>query len=1251
MQAPRVERRTMKLQAPNVVSRCLLAFILAFGLCLPTTGIASATNADSQPANTTAADSAVDPSLIGSPNGPTAEDIAAWEADGTLEERIAFQESLGNDQVSSTLIEQAKSRTSGTRLRSSGSGDNLPANDSNKVSMNTVGEAHVIALYVDFPVIDENGEQSGTLGFKEDDTLEALQNLIGAPLSVSNANTESDDSVSLESTINPNADFAPYDSLHAYYQRSSYGKLSISGTAFSYTAQHPRSYYSDENINELFAEALTALDDESKENVDFGNYDANNDSVIDTVYLHFAGESSGWGSTWWSNRNYYYGEEVAFDGKKIGSIITLHLPSNTEDGLRTAIHETGHALGLPDYYSYNSSYVDKDPSYRTGILTFDMMNNNIGDHNAYSKWLLGWIDESKIVRIVANESGITVKRGTGSAETISPNAEGESSIEEALDLLASSDMADCGGFIAISNDEDLLESTGLFSNFYLLEYNGFTGNQIVRYQTGYDETGNPITEPIPTGFRLFRMQAELNEEGTSFVHMNKTDDVHNQFIELVDHDGSAQHTEYSGLAGGTGRAPYECMMTAGDAVTPQGYPSTNFNENVNIGFTGLTIEALECGESQGKVRVSWSAEHKPNISADALTFQMSEPRDVQSTDVIDLVGSIPLVKPSEIGSFPYAETPYVKVGDKFTPFYLDITQDNVVTVSYSMPPELFTPGEEVEIVFPAGSFYIGKDDSGADVLSDEIRVSLTVGNVAEFDYAGTYENAASDCQTISNAVTCEDGSTYFAIRDGSDISLCEVDAADPTKVASRVIEGVNSPNASMLKLVLLEDGLCLITQVWDSATYDSYWIAHWLDLATTRATAEAVLYSPNPESLSAVGNALVAAYVTEDYYYQRYYMLQMYKPSGESSGTSDVQVSTWHIGPAQGVFTVAGAREQLAFTGFTPYDEGRRAYVVDLATLVGTIPQNEYAKPIGFYDLPTTANLDASAHTGLAALAHDGNAYLGVEYKEPEAAGSPDTSESQTTDASSFTGISDSSESIPAWRGETSLEAYLVRFDQNGSPAESNCFGTFPMRGASFDAITINSSGIPAVEVILDPDTGSNRRTFFFADGLTSASSMLSNAYTANGVWLSSGSWLEIGFFNGRVYTETTPGGEGGAVGSPDLSDDGIGGGIDGEEPGEGVGSDEGIGSSGSSYPVRYLVCSFPGDDGAGGETDNEGGNAGGGEPGSPIPGEGPSSDALANDSSLSKTGDPVAIIAIVCLTLAAAAAMMAIVAVRKRKA
>ena len=67
------------------------------------------------------------------------------------------------------------------------------------------------------------------------------------------------------------------------------------------------------------------------------------------------------------------------------------------------IHETGHALGLPDLYDY-----DTNPP-RGGVGHLDMMDSNWGDHNCFSKWLLDWITPIVIScntgEVILNASG------------------------------------------------------------------------------------------------------------------------------------------------------------------------------------------------------------------------------------------------------------------------------------------------------------------------------------------------------------------------------------------------------------------------------------------------------------------------------------------------------------------------------------------------------------------------------------------------------------------------------------------------------------------------------------------------------------------------------------------------------------------------------------------------------------------------------------------------------------------------------
>ena len=68
------------------------------------------------------------------------------------------------------------------------------------------------------------------------------------------------------------------------------------------------------------------------------------------------------------------------------SIDMMHLSSNKVDA-HTYIHETGHLLGLEDYYdTFSTSILSKV----SPLGRMDMMDCSLGDQNAFSKMLLGW---------------------------------------------------------------------------------------------------------------------------------------------------------------------------------------------------------------------------------------------------------------------------------------------------------------------------------------------------------------------------------------------------------------------------------------------------------------------------------------------------------------------------------------------------------------------------------------------------------------------------------------------------------------------------------------------------------------------------------------------------------------------------------------------------------------------------------------------------------------------------------------------
>lgn len=91
---------------------------------------------------------------------------------------------------------------------------------------------------------------------------------------------------------------------------------------------------------------------------------------IDGICINFAGMNEGRDSIWWSHVAWYQGlskgqdetetqENDSWDGVKAANYMLFHTQIDAESGTvniadneghRTLIHETGHMLGLDDYY-------------------------------------------------------------------------------------------------------------------------------------------------------------------------------------------------------------------------------------------------------------------------------------------------------------------------------------------------------------------------------------------------------------------------------------------------------------------------------------------------------------------------------------------------------------------------------------------------------------------------------------------------------------------------------------------------------------------------------------------------------------------------------------------------------------------------------------------------------------------------------------------------------------------------------------
>lgn len=199
-----------------------------------------------------------------------------------------------------------------------------------------------------------------------------------------------------------------WESLSSYYYKSSYGKLDIKGTVTDvYKTGKKSGYYekkyenaSDEEISQPEYEILKGALEYFDDKIDYTQYDSDRDGFIDAVYLVYTApvcRSKDESDFWWAFTYEYYTDNAEYyDGKEADYYMFFGYDFLFEEpacgktiayNSETIIHETGHVLGLDDYYDYGN-----DDKNNGGLGGGDMMDYNVGDHNPFSKMLLGWVD-------------------------------------------------------------------------------------------------------------------------------------------------------------------------------------------------------------------------------------------------------------------------------------------------------------------------------------------------------------------------------------------------------------------------------------------------------------------------------------------------------------------------------------------------------------------------------------------------------------------------------------------------------------------------------------------------------------------------------------------------------------------------------------------------------------------------------------------------------------------------------------------
>lgn len=356
----------------------------------------------------------------------------------------------------------------------------------------------------------------------------------------------------LNATPSGTSDFNddPREYVSEFYRTSSYGKLNIDFDVYGwYTFENNRDYCGDVLGSEgMLSEVMTSYDDE----IDYSEYDANHDGMLDLVYLLYAGPNDGSGAGfWWNCVTNGFGDEK-FDQEMIHKFAFINLSSSQVDYFDyndsiTIIHETGHILGLADYYdleSHNGTLADSHGN--TG--GFDIMDfMEIGDHNIFSKMMLGWVEPVFITQDTTFDMSC-VSDETAKAYIIAPEFK-----------------------------------NGVFSEYFVVEFYKNIDN-------------NKYSVICPNGaVRIYHVDASYDLELNNFKYDNSQ--AEHPLINLVESDGEYDDLKYNHPS------YYKDYYTAGMTFGINTAPSTEFYEGE---FTGINITVNSIDGDSANVSVTFN---------------------------------------------------------------------------------------------------------------------------------------------------------------------------------------------------------------------------------------------------------------------------------------------------------------------------------------------------------------------------------------------------------------------------------------------------------------------------------------------------------------------------------------------------------------------------------------------------------------------------------------------------------------------
>ena len=338
--------------------------------------------------------------------------------------------SCGNDAAASnsSLVEQSSSDEAS--MISS-------AQEESSLEVSSEAESSVPQLDPDAPSLRDLYHKDGR------DAVSSIgdQDLLVLPIELQGYPFTSHAMDDLDRCLNGNGpeDTQYWESLSSYYYKSSYGKLNLSyeianpyvavdetGDPLSprevYSTYGPGSSSGDDYGLTLIQHAYEQYLEEKGEEA-LRRFDKDGDGYLDGVIAVYSCPDYASGMYRFDQTGYYWAFTTWASQLGTSSDIYVNQPNPIRPGIdvyfwvsinfmyestyarthsgaldpHTFIHESGHMLGLDDYYPMGTTF--------SPLGGLDMMDLNIMDHNCYSKFALGWVDPI----LVSGEADITLR--------------------------------------------------------------------------------------------------------------------------------------------------------------------------------------------------------------------------------------------------------------------------------------------------------------------------------------------------------------------------------------------------------------------------------------------------------------------------------------------------------------------------------------------------------------------------------------------------------------------------------------------------------------------------------------------------------------------------------------------------------------------------------------------------------------------------------------------------------------------------